>query len=60
MRTLITGGAGFIGSHLSDELIRRGHRVHVIDDLSTGAMENISHLKDEFGILLHHRFGAQP
>ncbi len=45
MRALITGGAGFIGSHLSDELLRRGHRVHVIDDLSTGAFDNVRHLK---------------
>jgi UDP-glucose 4-epimerase len=45
MRVLITGGAGFIGSHLSDELIRRGHRIHVVDDLSTGAIDNIRHLK---------------
>jgi UDP-glucose 4-epimerase len=42
---LITGGAGFIGSHLADELLARGHRVHALDDLSTGAMENIRHLK---------------
>lgn len=41
---LITGGAGFIGSHLSTELIRLGHNVLVIDDLSTGSMENIDHL----------------
>ncbi len=47
MRILITGGAGFIGSHLSDELLRRGHRVHIIDDLSTGAIENVRHLKPE-------------
>lgn len=47
MRYLITGGAGFIGSHLSDLLIARGHRVHVLDDLSTGAMDNIRHLKEE-------------
>jgi UDP-glucose 4-epimerase len=46
MRTLITGGAGFIGSHLSDELLRRGHYVHIIDDLSTGAIENVRHLKE--------------
>jgi UDP-glucose 4-epimerase len=45
MRCLITGGAGFIGSHLSDLLIEHGDRVHVLDDLSTGAIENISHLK---------------
>jgi len=46
MRYLITGGAGFIGSFLADELLRRGHRVHVLDDLSTGAIDNIRHLKD--------------
>ena len=45
MRILITGGAGFIGSHLSEELLRRGHQVHVLDDLSTGAIDNIRHLK---------------
>src|SRR3954453_23774694 len=45
MRYLITGGAGFIGSHLSDELIARGHQVHVLDDLSTGSINNIRHLK---------------
>ena len=45
MRFLITGGAGFIGSHLSDLLIERDHAVHVLDDLSTGAIENVCHLK---------------
>src|SRR4051794_5637970 len=45
MRYLITGGAGFIGSHLADELINQGHRVHVLDDLSTGSIDNIRHLK---------------
>jgi len=43
---LITGGAGFIGSHLADELIKRGNAVTIIDDLSTGRMENINHLVD--------------
>ncbi len=42
---LITGGAGFIGSHLADALIARGDRVAIIDDLSTGAVANIRHLK---------------
>ena len=44
MRVLITGGAGFIGSHLADELIRVGDEVTVLDDLSTGRFENIEHL----------------
>lgn len=46
MRFLITGGAGFVGSHLADELLERGHHVHAIDDLSTGSIENIRHLKE--------------
>jgi UDP-glucose 4-epimerase len=45
-RALITGGAGFIGSHLSEALLRNGHEVTVIDDLSTGRFENISPLTD--------------
>ncbi len=49
MRVLITGGAGFIGSHLSEALLDAGHDVHAMDDLSTGAIENIDHLKDRPG-----------
>lgn len=45
LRSLITGGAGFIGSHLTEELLRRGEEVYIIDDLSTGSIENIEHLK---------------
>jgi UDP-glucose 4-epimerase len=45
MRFLITGGAGFVGSHLAEELLERGHTVHVLDDLSTGSMANIAHLR---------------
>jgi len=44
MNVLITGGAGFIGSHLADHLLGNGHRVAVLDDLSTGTLENIDHL----------------
>jgi UDP-glucose 4-epimerase len=46
LRVLITGGAGFIGSHLSDAYLQRGDEVFVLDDLSTGTIENIRHLKD--------------
>jgi len=46
---LITGGAGFIGSHLADAYLKRGDQVFIIDDLSTGSFENIRHLKDHPG-----------
>ena len=49
MKALITGGAGFIGSHLAEQLLQRGHEVGVIDNLSTGSIENISHLKSAPG-----------
>src|SRR6185503_20326594 len=39
---LVTGGAGFIGSHLAEELLRRGHRVRVVDNLITGKRENLA------------------
>jgi UDP-glucose 4-epimerase len=47
---LITGGAGFVGSHLADKLIGEGHEITVIDDLSTGRYSNVAHLED------HDRF----
>lgn len=50
MKILITGGAGFIGSHLADKLIEQGHEVTVIDNLSTGRYSNVAHLED------HERF----
>jgi UDP-glucose 4-epimerase len=46
LRVLITGGAGFIGSHLSDAYVARGDEVYCIDDLSTGSIRNIAHLKE--------------
>jgi UDP-glucose 4-epimerase len=49
MRALITGGAGFIGSHLSETLLDRGHDVLILDDLSTGSIDNIAHLKGRRG-----------
>ena len=45
MNALITGGAGFIGSHLAEQLLEQGHGVAVLDDLSTGSIDNIRHLK---------------
>ena len=49
MRVLITGGAGFIGSHLAGPLLDSGHEVFVLDDLSTGSIDNLAHLKDRPG-----------
>ena len=49
MRALITGGAGFIGSHLADMLLKQGHQVSVLDNLSTGRLENIAHLQGRSG-----------
>lgn len=45
LNILITGGAGFIGSHLAEALLAAGHNIQVIDDLSTGSLDNISHLQ---------------
>ena len=52
MKVLITGGAGFIGSHLSEHLIARGDEVYALDDLSTGRMENLVGLQDNPGFHL--------
>ena len=49
MRALVTGGAGFIGSHLSDALLAQGHDVLILDNLSTGSIDNIAHLKGRHG-----------
>jgi UDP-glucose 4-epimerase len=53
VRALITGGAGFIGSHLSEALLQDGHQVAVIDNLSTGSIDNIRHLKERKGFTYH-------
>src|SRR5881398_2878567 len=50
---LITGGAGFLGSHLADELLRRGNRVIVVDNLETGSLANIEHIRTDQFVHLH-------
>ena len=52
MNILITGGAGFIGSHLADRLLELGEEVYAIDDLSTGSLKNIEHLQENPGFHL--------
>jgi UDP-glucose 4-epimerase len=59
MRALLTGGAGFVGSHLAEALLDQGHSVQVLDDLSTGSIENIQHLKGAAWVRIHHRFGDE-
>ena len=51
VKALITGGAGFIGSHLADRLLEDGHEVMVLDNLSTGSIDNIAHLKSRTRLL---------
>ena len=53
MRIVVTGGAGFIGSHLVESLLKDGHNVSIVDDLSTGRMENISHLVRNKNLSVH-------
>jgi UDP-glucose 4-epimerase len=53
VNVIVTGGAGFIGSHLTELLLQRGHRVIVLDNLSTGRLENLAHLKGSAGLSFH-------
>ena len=53
MKILITGGAGFIGSHLAEQLLTRGDEVHLLDDLSTGSIENIALIKGHPNLTYH-------
>ena len=49
MKALLTGGAGFIGSHLAERLLEHGHEVSILDNLATGSIDNIAHLKGRRG-----------
>jgi dTDP-glucose 4,6-dehydratase len=52
--SLVTGGAGFLGSHLCEALLGKGHRVICLDNLETGSLANIAHLRDDAFVFLHH------
>ena len=55
MKTLVTGGAGFLGSHICERLLEQGHEVICLDNFFTGNKQNVSHLKDyaNFELLRH-------
>ncbi len=52
--SLVTGGAGFLGSHLCESLLERGHRVICLDNLETGSLANIEHLRDDAFVFMNH------
>jgi dTDP-glucose 4,6-dehydratase len=52
--SVVTGGAGFLGSHLCDSLVEQGHRVICVDNLETGSLENIAHLRDDAFSFRYH------
>jgi len=52
--SIVTGGAGFLGSHMCDHLLEKGHRVICVDNLDTGSLQNIEHIRDDRFIFLQH------
>ena len=52
--SVVTGGAGFLGSHLCDALVERGHRVLCVDNLETGSLQNVEHNRTDDFVFLHH------
>ena len=52
--SLVTGGAGFLGSHLCEALLEKGHRVLCLDNLETGSLANVEHLRDDAFTFVHH------
>jgi dTDP-glucose 4,6-dehydratase len=50
---VVTGGSGFLGSHLCDALLARGHRVICVDNFETGSLANIKHLRGESFVFMH-------
>ena len=52
--TVVTGGAGFLGSHLCEQLLAKGHRVICVDNLETASLENISHIRGDEFVFVNH------
>ena len=51
MKVVVTGGAGFIGSHLAEALVEEGHDIVILDNLSTGRLTNVKHIRDHVKLL---------
>src|ERR1700675_3779454 len=57
---VVTGGAGFLGSHLCDSLARDGYRVICVDDLETGSLQNVEHLRGDDFVFMNHDITNHP